>query len=58
MKTFNNMKIKAKLLTGFIIMAVIVGVVGAVGITNIKALYQSDTDLYEHMTVPIAQMGS
>ena len=57
MKTFNNMKIKAKLLTGFIIMAVIVGVVGAVGITNIKALYQSDTDLYEHMTVPIAQMG-
>ena len=57
MKTFANMKVKAKLLTGFIIMAIIVTIVGAVGITNIKSLDQSDTELYENKTVPIAQAG-
>ncbi|WP_296561345.1 MCP four helix bundle domain-containing protein, partial [uncultured Acetobacterium sp.] len=57
MKTFANMKVKAKLLVGFIIMAIIVGIVGVVGITNIKALDESDTELYENITVPIGQAG-
>jgi len=57
MKTFANMKVKAKLLVGFIIMAIIVGIVGVVGITNIKALDESDTELYENITVPIGQVG-
>jgi len=58
MKWFYNMKITAKLLIGFILVAVIVGIVGYVGITNIKDLDNSDTELYENMMVPIAQIGN
>ncbi len=57
MKWFYNLKIRAKLLIGFILIALIVGLVGYVGMTNIKALDESDTELYEQMTVPIAQLS-
>ncbi|MGV8906019.1 MAG: methyl-accepting chemotaxis protein [Acetobacterium sp.] len=53
MKWFYNMKIRAKLLTGFILIALIVGVVGIIGIVNINALKQADNALYENMTVPL-----
>ncbi len=55
MKWFYNLKIKTKLLTGFILVAAVVGMVGFVGITNIKTLDNSDTELYEKVTVPIAE---
>lgn len=55
MKWFYNLKIKTKLLTGFILVACVVGMVGYVGITNIKALEESDTELYENVTVPLAE---
>lgn len=57
MQWIYNMKISAKLLIGFILVALIAGIVGIVGIINIKALDDSDTELYEHMTVPVAQIG-
>ena len=57
MKLFMNMKIAAKLLTGFIIVAIIAAVVGAVGIVNLKNIDKSDTQLYENMTVPISQLA-
>ena len=55
MKWFYNLKIKTKLLTGFILVACVVGMVGYVGITNIKALEESDNELYENTTVPLAE---
>ena len=58
MKWFFNMKIGSKLLTGFILVAIIAGVVGGVGILNIQSLSESDTELYEKMTVPISQMSN
>lgn len=58
MQWFLNMKIRAKLLCGFIIVALIAGIVGVVGITNIKSINNSDTELYEKMTIPIEQMNN
>lgn len=57
MKWFYHLKIRTKLLIGFILLALIVGLVGYVGMINIKALNESDTELYEQMTVPLAQLG-
>ena len=58
MNWFNNLRISVKLLSGFILVAVIAGVVGAIGIIDLKALDKSDTELYEKMTVPCSQMGA
>ncbi|AFA48625.1 methyl-accepting chemotaxis protein [Acetobacterium woodii] len=57
MKWFYNMKITAKLLVGFILVAVIIGIVGYIGITKINKLDESDTELYEHLTVPLAELS-
>ena len=47
MNWFYNMKISAKLLTGFIIVAILAGVVGVIGIVNMKSLANADIRLYE-----------
>jgi len=47
--------IKMKLLTGFITVAVIAGIVGAVGISQIEKIDASDTALYETVAVPLGQ---
>ena len=57
MNWFKNLKIKTKLLTSFILIALLVGLVGFVGILNTWSLQKSDQELYENMTVPISQMG-
>jgi len=57
MKWFMNMKIAAKLITGFMFVALIAAVVGVVGIVNINAINKADTELYENMTVPISQLA-
>ncbi|WP_083439557.1 methyl-accepting chemotaxis protein [Acetobacterium bakii] len=57
MKWFYNLKIKTKLITAFSLMGLFAIIIGIVGITNIKALEKSDTELYNNMTEPIAQIG-
>jgi methyl-accepting chemotaxis protein len=57
MKGFLNLKISVKLLSGFILVALIAGAVGGFGIINIKSLNNSDTQLYQEKTVPIAIFG-
>jgi len=57
MKWFYNLKIRTKLLAGFIVVAIIACIVGVLGVSNIVVLSQSDTVLYEKMTVPIEQMS-
>ncbi len=57
MKWFMNMKIAAKLLSSFIVVAIIAAVVGAVGIVSLKTADNSDTELYKNMTVPISQVA-
>lgn len=50
---FTNRKISTKLISSFVVVALIAGVVGIVGIMNISKIEKSDTELYENMTVPI-----
>lgn len=57
MNWFKNLKIRTKLLTSFILIALLVGVVGFIGIVNTWSLQESDQELYENMTVPISQVG-
>lgn len=57
MKWYYNLKVSAKLLLGFVLVAVIASVIGVLGITNINTINQNDTELYENMTIPISQMA-
>ncbi len=57
MKWFNNLKIAAKLLTGFILVALVAGVVGVIGVVNLNNIENNDTKLYVNATVPISQMA-
>ncbi len=57
MKWFYNLKISAKLISGFIFVSLIAGIIGVIGVINIKAVNEADTELYEKMTVPISQMS-
>ncbi len=57
MNFYSNLKIGTKLISGFVIIALLFGGVGMYAIYNIKALDDSDTELYEKMTVPCAIVG-
>lgn len=57
MDWFYNMKIGTKLLSGFILVALIAGVIGWVGISNMREIAAKDTMMYEQSLVPIAQLG-
>jgi len=50
------MKISARLLSGFILVAVLAAIIGAIGISNIKVIESRDTVLYEKMTKPISEV--
>ncbi|WP_378955265.1 methyl-accepting chemotaxis protein [Pelosinus sp. sgz500959] len=56
MQWFNNMKIMPKLLTGFMLVALLTGLVGYIGVRSINTINDNDTLLYEKMTVPIATL--
>ncbi|HWQ42000.1 MAG TPA: methyl-accepting chemotaxis protein [Desulfosporosinus sp.] len=57
MKWFYNMKISAKLLLGFILVAIIAGVVGVVGIRNINNIAKLDEGMFVHQTEPMTDLG-
>ena len=57
MKWFYNLKIRTKLLSGFILVALVVGIVGYIGITNINSLDQASQNSYENITVPVSELG-
>ncbi|RII25437.1 MAG: methyl-accepting chemotaxis protein [Geobacter sp.] len=58
MQWFYNLKIGTKLLSSFILLAMIAGVIGWIGIANIRKADSNGTLLYEKATVPISQLGS
>lgn len=55
MKWFRDLKITSKLLAGFILVAILSGVVGIVGINNMTQIDDNGGILYRNMTVPIAE---
>ena len=57
MKWFANMKVSKKLALGFSLVMLIAVAVGAVGIASLDTVVRNGTQMYEHMTVPIAQLA-
>jgi methyl-accepting chemotaxis protein len=57
MQWFNNLKIGTKLISGFIIVALVAGVIGLIGIQKIHQIDDADTKLYEKITIPLSDLG-
>ncbi|MBC8017017.1 MAG: MCP four helix bundle domain-containing protein, partial [Verrucomicrobia bacterium] len=56
MQWFNNLKIGTKLISGFVVVALIAVVIGVTGIQKIHQIDAADTKLYEKITVPTAEL--
>jgi len=56
MKFFNNLKIGAKILFGFFMVAIIAAIIGITGIVNLNNISNKDTEMYEKMTVPMSNL--
>jgi methyl-accepting chemotaxis protein len=54
MKLYRNLRISAKLIIGFLVVAIIAAVVGVVGLININKINKADTMLYEKNTLGIS----
>ncbi len=54
MQWFKNLKIGTKLIISFFIMALLAALIGIIGVTNISQIAESDTEMYQNMTVPIS----
>ncbi|RII30718.1 MAG: methyl-accepting chemotaxis protein [Geobacter sp.] len=57
MRWFYVMTLKGKLLTGFIMVAIIAAIIGGIGIYDIKKIDVADTKLYEKITVPMGDLA-
>jgi methyl-accepting chemotaxis protein len=57
MSWYYNLKISVKLLSAFIVVAIIAGVIGAIGVVEIKKIDDASTKLYEKITIPISDLG-
>jgi len=58
MKWFSNMRIGVKLVSGFILVALVTGLVGYLGIKSINTITAADTQLYEKATVPLVYIST
>lgn len=54
----NKIKIGPKLIGGFLVVALIAGIIGFVGILDLNTVNTKDTFLYEKCTVPIADLNN
>ena len=57
MKWFRDLKISAKLIGAFVLVALVAGCVGLTGILDINAIRAADAEMYQLNTVPLNQIG-
>ncbi|MCX7921991.1 MAG: methyl-accepting chemotaxis protein [Clostridia bacterium] len=57
MQWFRNLKIKAKLLTCFIVVALFTGLVGAIGISNMYTINSRADSMYNENFVPVRELS-
>jgi methyl-accepting chemotaxis protein len=57
MMWFYNLRLSTKLLSGFVVMAVLASGIGVVGLSMIRTMNASSTRLYERLLVPTEQLG-
>lgn len=58
MSFINNMKIRTKLLGSFLIVSVLAGIIGYLGITNLRKIEAADKMLFEKITIPLAKLSN
>ena len=58
MRWFYNLKISAKLIIGFLVVAAIAGIVGSVALVNINNMSEADVLMYENNTLGIDYISS
>jgi methyl-accepting chemotaxis protein len=56
MRWFYNLNIGTKLLSSYIMLSLLAGVIGWVGVTNIKKIADEDRQMYERINVPISEL--
>lgn len=56
-KWFYNLKISAKILIGFIIVALVAGIIGFVGVASIQKMNKLDTKMYEQYTATMDDLA-
>lgn len=56
MKWFSNIKIGVRLIIGFILVAIIAGIIGLNGIYGVQRISSSDQKLYTNMTAPFNEL--
>ena len=57
MKWFSNLKIKVKLISCFVVLAIFTGVVGYIGITNMDNINKRGDEMYELNFIPAQQLS-
>ncbi len=57
MKWFNNLSVMTKLVSSFIVIALFSGLVGLIGMSNIKSISDADMMLYQRATISIIHVG-
>lgn len=58
MQWFYNLKISKKLMLSFLLLAIIAGILGYVGIKEIRSIQMADTKLYEENTEPFVPINN
>ncbi len=56
MKWLNSMKIRTKLLSSFLLIAVFTGIIGYMGISRLHLIEDADIVMYEKITVPLSDL--
>jgi methyl-accepting chemotaxis protein len=57
MQWYYNLKISVKLLSAFIVVAVIAGIIGGIGIVELKKLDDNGDKMYNKITIPVSDLG-
>ena len=57
MNWYYDLKISVKLLLAFLVVAIIAGIIGTVGVVEIKKMDDAGTKLYQKITMPISDLG-
>jgi methyl-accepting chemotaxis protein len=56
MRWFYNLNLGTKLLSSYIMLSLLAGVIGWVGVTNIRQIADEDRVMYERISVPISEL--
>jgi methyl-accepting chemotaxis protein len=56
MSWFYNMKIGTKLLSSYIMLSLLAGVIGWVGVANIQKIAEQDRVMYERINIPVSEL--